>query len=56
MKKSRPKLVLHKETLRALATINLAQVVGGLETDAADALGQTKDRQCPAAAASAPGG
>jgi hypothetical protein len=53
MKKSPPKLVLRRETLRALAGVDLTRVVGGQDEDAA----QTGDRQCNApAVAPKPGG
>jgi hypothetical protein len=45
MKKSRPKLASRKETLRALATMNLAHAVGG--NGAGDITGKV---ECPAPA------
>jgi hypothetical protein len=51
MKKPLPKLVLRKETLRALASIDLGRVVGGQDTDPVDVAGQTGAKQCPAPAA-----
>jgi hypothetical protein len=50
MKKSRPKLALRKETLRALSSLNLAHAVGGQETDAELAADITVGKVCPAAA------
>lgn len=55
MKRSLTKLVLRKETVRALISADLARVVGGQDTGVAQAVGESKDRQCPAPAA-APGG
>jgi hypothetical protein len=54
MKKSLPKLVLRKETLRALSCMDLTRIVGGNGTDVARADDITFDKQCPAPAA-APG-
>jgi hypothetical protein len=54
MKKSRPKLVLCKETLRALSSIDLSHVIGAQDTDAARADDLTLDKVCPAPAV-APG-
>ena len=48
MTKSPRKLVLHKETLRALTNIELHRAVGGVDPDAGNVLGQTGDKQCPA--------
>jgi len=46
MKKTTRKLVLRKETVRELSGKALTQVIGGQETDAANAYPQTGDRQC----------
>jgi hypothetical protein len=54
MKKSLNKLVLQKETVRALTNAHLARVVGGQDTDA-EAVGESRPKQCGAPAA-APGG
>jgi len=43
MKKTTRKLVLRKETVRALSGEALARVIGGLDTDAG---GQTGQKQC----------
>ena len=48
MTKSPRKLVLHKETLRALTNIELHRAVGGVDPGAGNVLGQTGDKQCPA--------
>ena len=50
MKKSRPKLALRKETLRALSSMNLAHAVGGQDTDTALAGDATHAKDCPAPA------
>ena len=55
MKKSRTKLALHKETVRALSNVELSCIVGGQEEDAAEPLRPTRDRQCLAAAVPADG-
>jgi hypothetical protein len=48
MTKSPHKLMLRKETLRALNTIDLTRVVGGAGSDAAAvAAERTKDVNCP---------
>ena len=46
MKKTTRKLVLRKETVRELSGKALTHVIGGQETDAADAMPQTRDKQC----------
>ena len=46
MKKTTRKLVLRKETVRELSGQALTQVIGGQETDAANAEPQTRDKQC----------
>lgn len=50
MKKALPKLVLRKETLRAISGKELAHVIGGQDTDVAGAA-QSGAKQCPAPAA-----
>jgi hypothetical protein len=45
MKKTLPKLLLRSETLRTLATMDLARAIGG--SNAADAV-QSGAKQCPA--------
>lgn len=54
MKKSLPKLVLRKETLRALAAMDLARVIGG-DADAAQVAKETGAKQCGSGAAAVPG-
>src|SRR5262249_44446748 len=49
MRKTPPKLALHKETLRALSTINLARVVGGQGDGTPLAGDATHDKACPVA-------
>jgi hypothetical protein len=51
MKKSRPRLVLCKETLRSLSSMDLTRIVGGDDTAVAMADDLTHDKQCPAPAA-----
>jgi len=46
MKKTTRKLVLRKETVRELSGKALTHVIGGQETDSADAVPQTRDKQC----------
>jgi len=46
MKKTTRKLVLRKVIIRELSGQALTQVIGGQETDAADAYPQSKERQC----------
>ena len=46
MTKSLHKLVLRKETVRALNTIDLARVVGGAGSGIADAVGPTMVKDC----------
>jgi hypothetical protein len=53
MKKSLPKLVLHKETLRALSGTDLTRVIAGVDTEVAH-VPQSKDKLCSPAAAVAP--
>jgi hypothetical protein len=55
MKKSPHKLVLRKETLRALSSMELARAVGG-NSDPVQVAAETGDKQCPAPAAVMPGG
>ena len=54
MRKTPPKLALHKETLRALSTINLARVVGGQGDGAPLAGDVTHEKVCNAAVALKP--
>jgi hypothetical protein len=56
MTKSPHKLMLRKETLRALNTIDLTRVVGGGAETAALAAEKTKDVLCPLLADSVPTG
>jgi len=58
MRKSIPKFVLRKETVRTLATVDLVRVQGGSNADTAPAIEETTPKQCTgaAAAAVAPGG
>jgi len=46
MRKTTRKLVLRKETVRELSGQALSRVIGGQETDVADAEPQTRDKQC----------
>jgi hypothetical protein len=46
MKKTTRKLVLRKETLRELSEQALTRVIGGQETDTADAYPQSRPKQC----------
>jgi len=46
MKKTTRKLVLRKETVRELSGQALSRVLGGQETDAADAEPQSRPVQC----------
>ena len=46
MKKTTRKLVLRKETVRELSEKALTHVIGGQETDTADAYPQSGPRQC----------
>jgi hypothetical protein len=55
MKKSLPRLVLRKETLRTLSGLDLSLVIGG-DSDAAQVYPETGDKQCPAPAVVMPGG
>jgi hypothetical protein len=56
MRKSPPKLVLRKETVRALSGMDLARVIGG-DPDAANLVAQTGAKQCSSGgAAIIPGG
>jgi hypothetical protein len=50
MKKSRPKLALHKETLRSLVDIDLRHVIGGDDTAVARGADLTYEPVCPARA------
>jgi bacteriocin-like protein len=50
MKKALRKLVLRKETLRAISDKQLAHVIGGQDTDGA-VVAQSGAKQCPAPAA-----
>ena len=50
MKKTTRKLVLRKETVRALSGQELTHVIGGQETDAADAYPYSRPKQCQIAA------
>jgi hypothetical protein len=59
MRKSIPKLVLRKETVRTLATVDLVRVQGGSNANTAPAIEETTPKQCTGAAAAAvvaPGG
>jgi len=47
MKKTTRKLVLRKEIVRELSAKALTHVIGGQETDNADAYPQSRERQCP---------
>lgn len=56
MKKSLPKFVLRKETLRALSGMDLARVIGG-DPDAGDLVAQSGAKQCGSGGAAViPGG
>ena len=46
MRKTTRKLVLRKETVRELSGQALSRVIGGQETDAADAEPWSRDRVC----------
>jgi hypothetical protein len=46
MRKTTRKLMLRKETVRALSGQDLSRAIGGLETDAAEPYPQTGLRQC----------
>jgi hypothetical protein len=46
MKKTTRKLVLRKETIRALSAEALTRVIGGQETDTADAYPYSRPKQC----------
>jgi hypothetical protein len=46
MKKTTRKLVLRKESVRALSGQELSRAIGGLETDTAAPYPQTRCRQC----------
>jgi hypothetical protein len=46
MKKTTRKLVLRKATVRVLSGKALTHVIGGQETDAADAVPWSGDKQC----------
>jgi hypothetical protein len=46
MKKTNRKLVLSKETVRELSGQALTRVIGGQETDTADAYAQSRPKQC----------
>jgi hypothetical protein len=57
MKKSPPKLVLRKETLRALSGMDLARIIGGGDPGASDLVAQTGAKQCSSGGVAAiPGG
>jgi len=51
MKKSLAKLVLRKETLRALCNMNLARVLGGGDAKPGLMADNTHENVCPAAVA-----
>jgi hypothetical protein len=51
MKKTNRKLVLRAETIRELSAQALTRVIGGQGTVPADAVPQTRERQCEAAVA-----
>lgn len=55
MKKSPPKLVLRKETVRALSGMDLGRVIGG-DSDGAQLATESGAKQCSSGAAAAPGG
>ena len=46
MKKTTRKLVLRKELIRELSGQALTRVIGGQETNTADVMSQTGDKQC----------
>jgi hypothetical protein len=56
MNRSRPKLALRKETLRALSNVGLVRVVGGKDAEVARLDDITADKVCSAAAVAAQGG
>jgi hypothetical protein len=56
MRKSIPKLALRKESVRTLATVDLAHVHGGADAIAAQVIAESTPKQCPVTAAGAPGG
>ena len=47
MRKTPPKLALHKETLRALSNLDLTRAVGGQGENAPIAGDLTHDKECP---------
>ena len=50
MRKTTAKFALHKETIRDLSRMELSRAAGGGGTDTlADALRQTRDKECGAA-------
>jgi hypothetical protein len=51
MKKTNRKLVLRAETIRELSARSLTRIVAGKGTVDADAMPQTRDRDCGAAVA-----
>jgi hypothetical protein len=51
MRKTPPKLALHKETLRALSNLDLTRVLGGQGETVPVAGDATFDKACPAALA-----
>jgi hypothetical protein len=52
MRKTTAKFALHKETIRELSRMELSRAAGGGDTDTlADAVRQTRDKECGAAAA-----
>lgn len=53
MRKSIPKLALRKETVRTLAMMDLARVLGGLDTDPAPNVADSNPKACGATAATA---
>ena len=56
MKKTTRKLVLRKENVRELSGQALARVIGGQETDAADAYPYSAPRECQTSGLVAPQG
>jgi hypothetical protein len=51
MRKTTAKLALRKETIRELSRKELSRAAGGADTDDANAVAQSRDKQCLAAAA-----
>ena len=51
MRKTTAKLALRKETVRELSRTELSCAAGGVDTDDTNAVAQSRDKQCLAAAA-----